>query len=276
LERSKVTWSEASELFKHRQLWGIYIGQFAIASTLWFFLIWFPTYLVTARHLSIIKAGLYAVIPYIAAFIGVLIGGALSDWLHRRGFSVGTARKVPIIAGLLLASTIVLANYASSINLVIAIMSVAFFAQGMSAISWTLVSDTAPKELMGLAGGVFNFAANLGSIVTPLVIGFVLAATNSFNGGKERDDMTESKANEQKARVLVLHGPNLNKLGVRDPSIYGHTTLATINDRLRTRGAELGYEVVTFQSNHSATNRSPPLSALLRSPVWAGVATSMH
>ena len=62
--------------------------------------------------------------------------------------------------------------------------------------------------------------------------------------------MTESKANEQKGRILVLHGPNLNNLGKRDPGIYGRTALAEINERLRTRGAELGYEVVTFQSNH--------------------------
>ncbi len=62
--------------------------------------------------------------------------------------------------------------------------------------------------------------------------------------------MAEGKANEQKARILVLHGPNLNNLGRFEPDIYGYTTLAEINERLHTRGAELGYEVVTFQSNH--------------------------
>jgi MFS transporter, ACS family, D-galactonate transporter len=181
LEHSKVKWSEALELLKHRQLWGMYIGQFAAASTLWFFLTWFPSYLVTARHLTIIKVGLYAIIPYIAAFFGVLVGGAVADWLLRHGLSVGASRKIPITVGLLLASVIVLANYLNSIELVITVMSIAFFGQGITGIAWTLVSDTAPRELLGLAGGVFNFFANLGSILTPLVIGFVLAATNSFN-----------------------------------------------------------------------------------------------
>ena len=51
-------------------------------------------------------------------------------------------------------------------------------------------------------------------------------------------------------RILVLHGPNLNLLGTREPDIYGHATLADIDCGLATLAASLGVTVDTFQSNH--------------------------
>ncbi|WP_250624720.1 type II 3-dehydroquinate dehydratase [Pinirhizobacter soli] len=51
------------------------------------------------------------------------------------------------------------------------------------------------------------------------------------------------------AKILVLHGPNLNLLGVREPDIYGRDTLADINTRLTTRAGEAGHSVAYFQSN---------------------------
>jgi 3-dehydroquinate dehydratase-2 len=51
------------------------------------------------------------------------------------------------------------------------------------------------------------------------------------------------------ARILVLHGPNLNLLGVREPSVYGHETLADINVSLQSRAQSAGHELSWFQSN---------------------------
>lgn len=175
-----IDWSAARRLLQFRQMWGICIGQFASNSTLVFFLTWFPSYLATERHMDFLKIGFYAVLPFIAASIGVLFGGWWSDGMLRRGLSANISRKLPIITGLLLATTIVAANFVDSNGLVIAILSVAFFAQGMAALGWTLVSDIAPDGALGLTGGIFNLAANLAGIVTPLVIGAIVSATGSF------------------------------------------------------------------------------------------------
>jgi MFS transporter, ACS family, D-galactonate transporter len=125
-----------------------------------------------------------ASLPYIAASVGGLVGGQISDGILKRSRSPNLARKLPIVGGLLLASTIVAAAYVPTGNnaLVIAIMSVALFGQGMTNLGSTIISDVAPKKLIGLTGGIFNFSTNLAGIVTPLVVGFVYERTGSFVG----------------------------------------------------------------------------------------------
>lgn len=180
--RFTLSWPAVVALLKTRQILGASIGQFCGNSTLVFFLTWFPSYLATERGMDWIRSGFAASLPYIGASIGVLVGGAISDGIIRRTGSATLGRKLPIIAGLLLTSTMVIANFTPSNALVIAVMSVAFFGQGMVNLGWTLIADVAPKHLMGLTGGVFNLCANLAGIVTPLVVGFVLGATGSFYG----------------------------------------------------------------------------------------------
>jgi len=168
------------QMLSSRMLIGVYIGQFGINTITWFFLTWFPTYLVQAKGMSILKAGLMASIPALLGFAGGLLGGYTSDWLLRRGYSLTAARKTPIVLGMTLSASIVLANYVTTEWLIIAVMSLAFFAKGFGALGWVVVSDTSPKEMVGLSGGIFNFAGNLASVVTPIVIGYILAVTESF------------------------------------------------------------------------------------------------
>lgn len=176
------SWARIRQLMSQRQILGASIGQFCGNSTLVFFLTWFPTYLATERGMDWLKSGFFAVLPYVAASAGVLLGGYLSDRLLRSTGSASIARKLPIVSGLLLASTIIAANYVDDNMIVIAIMSVAFFGQGMVNLGWTLISDVAPKQLIGLTGGVFNLCANLAGIITPIVIGIIVGQTGSFYG----------------------------------------------------------------------------------------------
>jgi ACS family D-galactonate transporter-like MFS transporter len=180
----RFQWSQIGALLKHRQVLGASLGQFGGNSIQVFFLTWFPTYLVTARGMSFINAGIFASVPYIAASAGVLTGGLVSDLLLKKSGSANLARKLPIVTGMFLASTIVAANYVpvSDNVTVIAILSLAFFGQGMTNIGWTVISDIAPKKVIGLTGGIFNFSANLAGIVTPIVIGVFYEKTGTFVG----------------------------------------------------------------------------------------------
>ncbi|WP_175839049.1 MFS transporter [Burkholderia anthina] len=173
-ERTPSTWRDLGVVLGRRKLWGIYLGQFALNSTLWFFLTWFPTYLVKYRGMDFIKSGFLASLPFLAAFVGVLCSGLLSDWLMRRGASQGFARKLPIISGLLISTCIIGANFVSSTGWVIAFMTIAFFGNGFASITWSLVSGLAPARLLGLTGGMFNLIGNLSAIATPIVIGLLV------------------------------------------------------------------------------------------------------
>lgn len=174
------TWANCKKLLAFRQIWGAAIGQYAGNTALIFFLTWFPTYLATARHMGWVKMGFFAILPFLAAAVGILVGGWVSDLLLEKTGSANIARKGPIIFGLLMASTIITANWVDSDNAVIAILSLAFFGQGMVGLGWALISDMAPKEMVGVTGGFFNLCANLAGIITPIVIGLILSATGSF------------------------------------------------------------------------------------------------
>lgn len=178
-ERKPFKWADLKYAFIYKKLWGLYLGQFCLGSTFIFFLTWFPTYLQEQKGIDLVKSGIVGSIPFFGAFLGVIISGLLSDRLIKRGVSKEIARKTPVIAGLLLSSSIIFANYTTSTTLTIAFLTLAFFGTGFASIAWVFVSTIAPKEHIGLIGGVFNLMGGLSAVIVPLVVG-ILAKNGNF------------------------------------------------------------------------------------------------
>jgi ACS family glucarate transporter-like MFS transporter len=177
-----ASWRQVSEMLSNRMLLGVFIAQYGITTMTYFFLTWFPVYLIQQRHLSILKAGVAVSLPAMSGFLGGVLGGMFSDYLLKRGHSLSMARKLPIVVGMLLSVSMIVCNYVNEVWLVLAIMSLAYFGKGVGSLGWAVVSDTAPKEGAGLCGGLFNMFGNTAAITTPIVIGYIVQGTGSFNG----------------------------------------------------------------------------------------------
>lgn len=182
----KQSWSEiatsARALLGQRMFLGIYMAQFCISTLTFFFLTWFPVYLVQQRGLSLLNAGMLAAVPAIFGFIGGITGGMVSDWMLRKGVSLTMARKLPIFIGMALSMSMILCNYVETDLLVVVFMALAFFGKGVGALGWAIIADVSPKNSAGMNGAIFNTFGSLAGVVTPVVIGYIVQSMGSFNG----------------------------------------------------------------------------------------------
>jgi ACS family glucarate transporter-like MFS transporter len=179
--RFSVKGSHVRQLLGSRMMTGVYLGQFCITTLTYFFIQWFPGYL-ESRGFSIVKVGLIAALPALCGCVGGILGGRFSDQLLQRGRSLSFARKLPIVLGMLVSCVMIVCNWVpKDANwMVVAIMCVAFFGKGFGALGWTVVSDTSPKEIVGLSGGLFNTFGNTSAITTAIVIGYLIKQTGGF------------------------------------------------------------------------------------------------
>lgn len=181
--RVPFRWRYVTALLSRRQIACAAIGQFGSNAVLTFFLLDFVNYLVTQRHMAWLHAGIFAAFPYIAAAVGGLVGGLVSDLILKKTGRVNLGRKLPIVTGLILAASVPLANYIpqGQDGLVILLMSIAFFGQGASNLGWTVISDIAPRQLIGVTSGIFNLITNLSAILTPIITGVILQVTGLYD-----------------------------------------------------------------------------------------------
>ncbi|HLA74170.1 MAG TPA: MFS transporter [Steroidobacteraceae bacterium] len=176
-------WDVIRQLLTNRMLVGIYLAQYSITTLTYFFLTWFPVYLVKERGFTILQAGFAAVAPALCGFLGGILGGIISDRLLKSTGSLTLARKAPIVAGMLLSTVIIACNFVDSSAVVVALIALAFFGKGIGSLGWAVVSDTSPRQAPGLNAGLFNTFGNLAGITTPIAIGYIVKASGgSFAG----------------------------------------------------------------------------------------------
>jgi MFS transporter, ACS family, glucarate transporter len=108
-------WAHIKQLLGNRMMVGVYLGQYCINALTYFFLTWFPVYLVKERGLTILQAGFVATLPALCGFFGGVLGGVISDAILRKT-SITLARKIPIVGGMLLSMSIIGCNYVAAFD----------------------------------------------------------------------------------------------------------------------------------------------------------------
>ncbi len=174
--RERVTF-----LLTNKTMIGVCLGQYCMNAITFFFLTWFPLYLIEVKGMSLINVGIMASIPALFGFFGNLCAGLVSDRMVRLGFSIAKSRKFPIIVGMILSTFMLFTLFTDSPVLIVVFMSFAFFGKGFSSLGWTIVADIAPKPLYGLCSGIFNSAGNLSGIITPVIIAYMIDLTGLFD-----------------------------------------------------------------------------------------------
>jgi ACS family D-galactonate transporter-like MFS transporter len=170
------------DLFRYRNVWGMMLGFFCLSFVIYFFITWFPSYLIKARGFTLLKLGIYGSVPALVAIPCGYLGGLASDHLFRRGLGLTLARKIPIVAGMLTASSIALAVLVSSAALALALLALCYGGLAFAAASvWSLPSDVAPTPRhVASIGGIQNFASNLAGICISTFVGVMLEKTGGF------------------------------------------------------------------------------------------------
>ena len=157
---------------------------FSYNYVLFFFLSWFPTYLIEAHHLSLRDMSFATVIPWLLGSVGLAMGGFISDGILRLTGKPLLSRK--LVLGVCLGAAAVcvaLAGRVASTQSAVALMSVSiFFLYATGSVYWAVIQDTVPREHVGGVGGFVHLLANLAGVIGPAVTGFIVQATHGAYG----------------------------------------------------------------------------------------------
>lgn len=169
-------------LIGQRKVVGLCLGFAAYNYSFYFLLTWLPSYLSTALHLDLKQSVLYASVPWLVATVAdLLVGGWLVDSLIRRGYNPARVRKTVLVVGM--AFGVGILGAARATTPLAAVFWITFALAGLSAsapVAWSVPSLIAPRESVGSVGGILNFCSQLAAIAAPIITGYIVAITHSF------------------------------------------------------------------------------------------------
>ncbi|HKT93130.1 MAG TPA: MFS transporter [Paraburkholderia sp.] len=170
------------KLLAHRNIWAMCIGFFMINYNSYFFITWLPTYLVKERGMTMMEMGWMASLPLLASIVVEIFAGWASDRVFASGkLSLTATRKLFLVIGLLMASSIGFAAFADSAAVAVLLLCIAKSGTTVAASQvWALPADVAPRNAVSMVAGVQNTVSNIGGVVGPIVTGAIVGATGSF------------------------------------------------------------------------------------------------
>jgi len=166
----------------NRDLLGLCLGFFCFGYYWYLLVTWLPNYLMEVRHLPILKAGLYAGLPYLVFGASAPLGGWIADRLVRLGWDETRTRKGLVSVAFLTGLLLIPAARVESTTQAIVLVSGASLVGLATGNLLVILQACAPPEEVGTWTGVENFAGNLGG-VSALVTGFLLSRTGSYFPG---------------------------------------------------------------------------------------------
>jgi sugar phosphate permease len=156
-------------------MWAIMCAYFTYVYCLWIFLTWLPSYLIEARHFTLIKGGLLASLPLWAGVLGDTVGGLASDGLLKLTGNTKIARRSVAIVGMLgcCACIVPAALTEDAYVAVFCLTGAMFFLECTIGPSWSVPMDVGGK-FSGTVSGMMNMAGNIGGALSPLVFGILV------------------------------------------------------------------------------------------------------
>jgi ACS family hexuronate transporter-like MFS transporter len=164
-----------AEILKQSSAWAVMLCRFFIGPVIQFYWYWLPSYLFSAKHLSMARIGAMSWIPFFLGSGGGIAGGWAAGWLHKRGASTYTIRRITMYASstLCLASCIV--PFVASTGVSLVVMSVAIFGHNfLSANMYGAITDLFPEAAVGRATGLSGVAGGLSGLLFPLLTGVLV------------------------------------------------------------------------------------------------------